>query len=214
MAHATHLTYLTDPMCGWCYGAAPVVEQLAAHDGITLKVQPTGLFAGAGARAQDAGFASFAWPHDQRIAQMSGQTFSEDYRTKVLGNHSRMLDSGPAGLAMTAVAMSTPEQELAALAAIQRARYVEGRDITDKTVLADILSSLGLKAAHDHLLSGDTALTSTYQKRIADGQAAMRRFGIGGVPGILVGEGKNQRPVQTDGLFSGVKAMLTALKAA
>jgi len=51
------LTYLFDPLRGWCYGARPM----------------------------DANFAAYAWANDQRIAQMTGLPFSPAYRDGVLG---------------------------------------------------------------------------------------------------------------------------------
>ncbi|MFC7551706.1 hypothetical protein ACFQU7_04410 [Pseudoroseomonas wenyumeiae] len=38
-------------------------------------------------------FAEYAWKNDQRIAQLTGQVFSEAYREKVLGNPAGRFDS-------------------------------------------------------------------------------------------------------------------------
>ena len=38
MTDAT-VTYLFDPLCGWCYGATPMLDRLAAS-GITLTLMP------------------------------------------------------------------------------------------------------------------------------------------------------------------------------
>ena len=46
----TTVTYLFDPLCGWCYAAAPVLARLQATPGVQVVLAPTGLFAGAGAR--------------------------------------------------------------------------------------------------------------------------------------------------------------------
>ena len=85
MTHKPLITYLFDPLCGWCYGASPALRRLAAHPGISIELAPTGLFSGSGARPMDSQFAAYAWSNDQRIAELSGQRFSIDYREKVLG---------------------------------------------------------------------------------------------------------------------------------
>src|SRR2546423_699122 len=95
------VTYLFDPLCGWCYGAAPALGGLAQLDGVSLELMPTGLFAGGGARAMDAQFAAYAWQNDQRIARLTGQPFSDAYRTEVLGKPG-MFDSAPATLGVIA----------------------------------------------------------------------------------------------------------------
>ncbi|TIX61245.1 MAG: DsbA family protein, partial [Mesorhizobium sp.] len=44
MSNAT-LTYLFDPLCGWCYGATPMLDRLE-KSGVVLELLPTGLFSG------------------------------------------------------------------------------------------------------------------------------------------------------------------------
>jgi putative protein-disulfide isomerase len=55
-----HLTYLYDPLCGWCYGAAPALDKMVKLDNLTVELAPTGLFAGEGARPLDERFAAYA----------------------------------------------------------------------------------------------------------------------------------------------------------
>src|SRR5262245_61600521 len=120
----TKLTYLFDPLCGWCYGASPALRQLAAREDCVVELAPSGLFCGENARPMNEEFADYAWANDQRIARLTGQQFTPDYRRKVLGDHTSFLDSGPATLALTAVAQIAPPRELDVLRAIQEARYV------------------------------------------------------------------------------------------
>ncbi len=54
------VAYLFDPLCGWCYGASPMLGHLRVA-GISIELIPTGLFSGAGARPMDKGFAAYAW---------------------------------------------------------------------------------------------------------------------------------------------------------
>lgn len=115
---STTVTYLFDPLCGWCYGALPVIGALAQHRDIQLELAPTGLFAGSGQR-MDASFAAFAWANDQRIAGLTGQRFTEAYRQNVLGRHGGAFDSSAMTLAITAVAMSDPLRERDVLTALQ-----------------------------------------------------------------------------------------------
>ncbi|CAN7227575.1 hypothetical protein [Rhizobium sp. LjRoot254] len=56
----------------------------------------------------DDNFAAYTWANDQRIAKLTGQTFTEDYRNKVLADRTARLNSGAATLALTAVAETAP----------------------------------------------------------------------------------------------------------
>lgn len=100
----TPVTVLCDPLCGFCYGAAPALRRLHEHPEYRLRLVPTGLFSGAGARPLDAGFTELAWANDQRIEALTGQPFSKRYQDEVLGARGTRLDSGPATRALTAVA--------------------------------------------------------------------------------------------------------------
>lgn len=214
MADITHITYLFDPLCGWCYGASAKLEQLAARPDIALHLVPTGLFSGAGGRPMDASFAAFAWANDQRIGKLSGQSFSEGYRKNVLGDRAGSINSGPATLALTAVSLTAADREFEALRAIQKARYVEGRDITDVSVLGDILHGLGLVAGAIRLAASDAELVAANQKRIAGANADRRKFGANGVPNVIVGNGDKRRLVAGGALFESLETLVEVLKAA
>ena len=180
------VTYLFDPLCGWCYAAAPALKFLQAQEGVEVVLAPTGLFAGAGARPMDAQFAAYAWANDQRIQQLTGQPFTQAYRDQILGAEGGRFDSGPATLALTAVAQTAPERELDALHALQHARYVDGRDNTDPAVIAEVLRALGLQQAATLALSPDTALQRATADRTATAQAMLRAVGARGVPQLVV----------------------------
>ncbi|WP_114860319.1 DsbA family protein [Azospirillum brasilense] len=205
--------YLFDPLCGWCYGAAPMLDRLRADPGIDLTLMPTGLFAGDGARAMDPGFAAYAWANDQRIAALTGLPFTEAYRARVLDGAARF-DSGPSTLALTAVRMIEPQREIDALKAIQRARYVDGVDTSDVEAVGAILASEGLAEAAELLAGQGTALAGACRARIAAATADMQRFGLRGVPALLAGNGERWRSIRSDALFGDTGLLIRTLKAA
>ena len=209
------VTYLLDPLCGWCYAAAPALNYLQGVEGIEVALAPTGLFAGAGARPMDAQFAAYAWANDQRIQQLTGQPFTQAYRDRILGAANGRFDSGPATLALTAVAQTALERELEALHALQHARYVEGRDNADPAVIADVLCSLGLQAAAAVLHEPHDALRAALLERVASARATMQLLGAQGVPQLAVaGQGGALQPVGGDALLGPRDALLARVQAA
>jgi putative protein-disulfide isomerase len=163
------LTLLYDPLCGWCYGASASIRRLADEAACTVEFIPVGLFAGAGARSLS-GFAQHAWSSDQRIAQLTGKPFSTRYRERVLGDPAARLDSGPATLALTAVARVAAERELPILEAIQAARYVDGRDVTSVSVLAELLRQHGCDDAASLVVESPPELVTATADRISVGR--------------------------------------------
>lgn len=212
MSATTHITYLFDPLCGWCYGASAALEKLVARPDFAIALAPTGLFAGADARMMDDGFASYAWANDQRISRLTGQPFSEAYQRDVLGDRRRLFDSGPATLALTAVAATDPDQEFKALEAIQHARYVDGRDTTDVSVLADTLRAMRLGRAAERLVAPDDELLDAYRKRIEAARQEMHRFRANGVPALVTGIGDSRRLIPGNALFGSYDALVAKLK--
>lgn len=209
-----NVTYLFDPLCGWCYGAAPALRQISALPGVTLTLAPSGLFCGAGSRVMDAAFAAYAWQNDQRIERLSGQRFTERYRDQVLAASGTRFDSGPATLALSAVQLSAPERELSALHALQEARYLDGRATSEASVVADVLRAMGLPAAATRLLSPDEALLATHRSRVALAQRDMQALGAQGVPQLIVTDAHGRRLVRGDVLYGNLEGLRASLLAA
>jgi len=207
---STNVTYLFDPMCGWCYGAAPAIQQLAQDASVSLALAPTGMFSGGG-RTMDAAFAEFAWSNDLRIAKLTGQRFTEAYRANVLGKLGSRFDSTTATLALCAVALTEPARELEALKVLQEARYVQGLDTADAEVVAQLLRTLGLAAAAERLLNPDAALHDAHNTRVQAAQRLMRQHRAQGVPALVVHGATGDRMLQGNALYGSVENLRASL---
>jgi putative protein-disulfide isomerase len=205
------VTYLFDPLCGWCYGASPTLTQLARERGFTLRMVPSGLFA-QGNRSMDAAFAAHAWANDQRIAHLTGQRFSEDYRQQVLGALGRAFDSSATTLALSAVQQVVPSRELDILVRLQEARYVQGQDTSDMAVVAQLLRGQGLGLVADRLLNPSSALKAFNAQRMAQALGLMRHLGVDGVPALVVADERGERRVNSQLLYGPVKPLLDAIR--
>jgi len=208
------ITYLFDPLCGWCYGASPALEQLSRRTEVTLQLAPTGLFAGENARPLDASFAAFARQNDQRIERLTGQPFSAAYRERVLNATAARFDSTAATLGVVAVGLTDPKRELEALQALQRARYVEGLDNAVLSVVAEVLSSAGFASAARRILSSpDADLLDAYRARLEASRREMARFGVQGVPALVVEDARGSRLLPGGALFGDRETLVAQLHA-
>ncbi|MEP6505035.1 MAG: DsbA family protein [Betaproteobacteria bacterium] len=161
------LHYVFDPLCGWCYGAIQTVSALARSPAAQLHLMPSGLFSGAGARAIVDAIAAIAWSNDQRIERLTGQHFSERYRSQVLPDDHQMFDSGPASVALTAVALTASQRELDALKAIQRARFLDGLDVARPETRSALLHAHALDQAAALLTEPGSSLPEAHLVRVA-----------------------------------------------
>ncbi len=140
------LHYIFDPLCGWCYAAAPLVQAAREVPGVSLQWHGGGMLTGPHTRAITADWRSHVMPHDQRIAEMTGQPFGAAYFDGLLNDLGAVLDSEPPTTALLA-AEDIAGRGLDMLARQQKAHYVEGRRISDTAVLLELAQHLGLDAA-------------------------------------------------------------------
>ncbi|MDI1273608.1 DsbA family protein [Polaromonas sp.] len=210
----TIVTYLFDPLCGWCYGASPVIQRLGQQGDVHLALAPTGLFAGAGGRSLDAAFADYAWSNDMRIEKLTGQRFTEAYRSQVLGRPGSRFDSAATTLALTAVDLTEPQHELDTLKVLQEARYVHGLDTSAVPVVEKLLRDAGLRAAAGRLAAGDAELLAANAARIRKAQGLMQTLGAQGIPALVITNGQGSRLLRGNVLYGSFDSLLSQIGSA
>lgn len=198
---STSVTYLFDPLCGWCYGASPVIQKLWFNSGIDLQLATTGLFFG-WSRSIDIAFSEFAWANDQRIAKLTGQCFTDTYRRNVLGRYGSKFNSAAMTMALTAVHIIEPQRELEVLNALQEARYLQGLDTENPLVVGALLRNLGLDAAAEQLGTSDQAVFECNSQRLVQARNLMQSMDSQGVPSLVVHSASGDRLLGADSLFS------------
>jgi len=178
----TTLHYIYDPLCGWCYGAAPLVK--AAREVLAVQPHGGGMMTGANRQAVTPQLRAYVKQHDARIAQLSGQPFGPGYVDGLLHDTGVVLDSEPPTAAMLA-AEALAGRGLDMLAQLQIAHYVDGRTIADRTTLIAVAAELGLDAAAfaealDHQ-SGEAV-----QAHIQETRKLMAKVGARGFPSFVL----------------------------
>lgn len=207
------VTYLFDPLCGWCYGAAPMLDKLA-QDGISLDLLPTGLFSGAAARPLDEGFAAYAWTNDQRIERLTGQRFTQAYLDKVLNVRGTLLDSQAATLGIGAAGGHASDKRLAALKTLQRARYVDGRDVVTMGGVIEVLTDAGMTEAAHILQAPTEAFMTAHRALLGRGRALFQRLHANGVPALAMIRNAAPRLIGSNALFGSYDDLMAHIRAA
>ncbi len=201
MVNKMKIYYLFDPLCGWCYGASATLQKL--NEIYPLTLTPTGLFYQSG-RKMDADFARYAWSNDQRIEKLTGQPFSQAYLENVLQGQGEF-NSANSLLALTAVQQIAPEKELAVLAALQKARYVDGLDNADLMVVEQQLHKLNLSQVVPLLTAPETR--TALEQRLQFGQQFVNHCGLQGLPQLIVEKDERLHIVPSQLLYGDVQGL-------
>lgn len=137
------LHYIYDPLCGWCYGAKPLVQ--AAQGVLPVNAHGGGMMSGANRQTVSPQLRNYVMPHDRRIAEYTGQPFGEAYFEGLLRDETAVFDSTPP-IAAVLAAEQVAGRGLELLGLLQTAHYVEGRRIADKAVLLALGKDIGLES--------------------------------------------------------------------
>ncbi len=135
------LHYIYDPLCGWCYAAAPLVE--AASQLVPIELHGGGMMTGTRRQKITPAWRDYVRPQDRQIGKATGQHFGKGYLEGLLEDQSAVLDSGPPTAAILA-AQALSGAGLEMLALLHEAHYVEGRRIAEEQVLVEIAEAVGL----------------------------------------------------------------------
>lgn len=175
-----HLIYFADPMCSWCYGFSPVVEDIRRAFGraLPIRVIMGGLRPGtdqpmtAERKAELVGH----WTH---VTEATGLPFDP----AALEHEGFLYDTDPAARAVVVVRRDGEELAVNYLGRLQRAFYAEARDITSGEVLADLAAEQG--ADRQRFLeqwTSEEAKAETWRD-----YAISQRAGVTGFPTLVAG---------------------------
>lgn len=176
------LHYIYDPLCGWCYGAAPLIA--AAREILVVQAHGGGMMTGANRQQVTPQLRAYVKQHDARIAQLTGQPFGPAYADGLLHASGVVLDSEPPTAAILA-AEAIAGRGLDMLAQLQIAHYVEGRRIAQPVTLLEIAAELGLDA---ETFAAALAQQSggAVQRHIEETRHLMEEVGARGFPGFVL----------------------------
>lgn len=201
------LHYVYDPLCGWCYGAAPLLAAAATLATVSIRLHPGGLWLGERRQRMGPALRDYVKPHDERIQAMTGQPFGEAYFNRLLLDETLMLDSAPPIRAILA-AGTLGADELTLLQRIQSAHYRDGVWVGDLTTLTRLATEQGLdEAAFRHAYE-----QQALEPALRESQAWLRRLGGQGYPTLGLAWGDELHPIAVGAYLGDPAAFLARLQ--
>lgn len=181
---STQLHYINDPLCGWCYAAAPLISAAAEIPALNIQLHSGGLWINQHRRPLGKALRDYVKPLDERIHELTGQPFGERYFNELLLDSSRVLDSEPLIHAMLAVEKAGGSA-LTMLQRIQQTHYRDGIWTSSIAVLAELAAEQKISAekfirAKEHV---------NVVAHMAATQKLMTQLGVSGYPSIALQAG-------------------------
>jgi len=88
------LHVITDPLCGWCFGAAPLLKVSQKVADLKIQLHFGGLFTAPNNQVVDEAMIRYIMSHHERITQLTGQTTGAAL-SNLLNTGDAILDSTP-----------------------------------------------------------------------------------------------------------------------
>jgi len=174
------LHYIYDPLCGWCYGAEPLVWAASRVDGLALRMHAGGLWPQPTRLPTET--RRYIQQADARVGQMSGQPYGEPYLNGLLFDPELVLESRPVIAAVLAAQAVDPSKALAMLRGIQHAHYERGEHVVRPDALRRVAVEVGLDAgAFEQALA-----TVAVDEHIGASQELMNNVGARGFPTFVL----------------------------
>lgn len=175
-AHISEVIFVGDPMCSWCYGFGPELAKLRGE----LNATPFSMIMG-GLRDGEIFDETRLKNHLgywQAVHEATGLPFDAAALSQTNFNYT----TEPACRAVITVRNIDRTKEYNAYAALQKAFYAEGRDITQADVIGNVIASIGIERDVFMALFQSPEMAKA---AAADKQKA-RTYGVSSFPTLII----------------------------
>lgn len=175
--------YVYDPLCGWCYGFSPVMEDMAKvfNDKASFKVISGGMVTGdrVGPLSDIAPYIRKAY---KDVEKLSGVSFGDKYLQILFGDAYWIMNSEPPSRIHALFCHEFPDQQTRVSALIQKGIYQEALPPVSDELSIWVGEQLG-KSAEWTLQNMNSAENI---QRVKDQYDLSAKLGVSGFPAVFV----------------------------
>ena len=138
----TQLIYFGDPMCSWCYGFGPQLDEVKeAFPNLSFRIVMGGLRPyGKETMAELKDFLEHHW---DEIKEKTGKPFKKD----ILENSDLIYDTEPASRAVVTFRTFLPDQEIDFFHGVQKSFYAQNKDPHSMETYTELAKDFGVDPA-------------------------------------------------------------------
>lgn len=181
---AREIIYVGDPMCSWCWGIAPALDEVRRRrPDLPLQVMAGGLRPGPAAREVDDELAQFLGEHWDEVSRRTGQPFAR----AVLSRRDWSYDTEPGCRAVVTMRALDADRAWPLFKRLQMAFYAQGELLgEDPEAYREYVEDVGGDA--DAFV--DAFVSDSAKEATTHDFATVQRWGITGFPTIIAREGE------------------------
>lgn len=198
------LYYFGDPMCSWCWGFKPVLEQVDSEYPELKRITVMGGLRGGEELPMNDGLAEMIRNAWFRIEQATGQNFNHD----LWKEHRPLATTWPACRAVLSARMLDPAAEWSYMVGMFQAYFTRALDPSDPETHLLIAGEQGFDKSEFEALLESTEVEQALQKDLLTTQ----RFGITGFPSVVLSVADNNYLISPG--YQPVEGMRKAINAA
>ncbi|MDG2089664.1 MAG: DsbA family protein [Gammaproteobacteria bacterium] len=177
MSSILHL--IADPLCGWCFGATPLLKASQDVTDLPIKLHLGGLFSTPNNKVVDAAMIQFIMSHHERITQLTEQSPGTAL-TELLNSGNAVLDSTPPIKACLTASLAGGN-DLNYYQALIKAHFIDGLRIVEEETLNQIAVECGINAEEFKQAYENLSVEQVAQ-HINDSRILLQRVGGQGFP--------------------------------
>lgn len=178
--------YIFDPLCGWCYGFTPVVQQLQERNNgdMAFDVLSGGMITGDN-RHPFSSMATYIQREHTNVESMTGVKFGQAFLEKLLPSE-EIMDSEKPSIALTVFKQYQPENALTFAHDMQVALNYHGQSLNNDSTYRSLIKKFSLP--EDEFIS--RLHEEHYRYETNQEFQLVQNWGITGYPAAILDTGK------------------------
>lgn len=180
------LIYIYDPLCGWCYGFTPVIQQLQERDNgnMEFNILSGGMITGDN-RHPFSSMATYIQREHTNVEAMTGVKFGQAFLEKLLPSE-EIMDSEKPSIALTVFKQYQPENAITFAHDMQVALNYNGQSLNNDSTYRTLIKKFSLP--EDEFIS--RLHDEHYRYETNQEFQLIQNWGITGYPAAILDTGK------------------------
>ncbi|HEY9257754.1 DsbA family protein [Chitinophaga sp.] len=178
--------YIYDPLCGWCYGFTPVIQQLQERDNghMEFNILSGGMITGDN-RQPFSSMATYIQREHTNVEAMTGVKFGQAFLEKLLPSE-EIMDSEKPSIALTVFKQYQPENAITFAHDMQVALNYNGQSLNNDSTYRTLIKKFSLP--EDEFIS--RLHDEHYRYETNQEFQLIQNWGITGYPAAILDTGK------------------------